>query len=104
MADIKPVDTNPARSDIIGETELKAVLSDHDLDLENALQNFVPDTDAEKRLVRKLDAYMMPTLWVMYILAYLDRQNIVSGGDELPKRCFADRYHQGKRKGSRHGG
>lgn len=88
MADIKPVDTNPARSDIIGETELKVVLSDHDLDLENALQNFVPGTDAEKRLVRKLDAYMMPTLWVMYILAYLDRQNIVSGGDEPAEEKF----------------
>lgn len=81
MTDIKPVDTNTGRSDIEGETKvidnLKVNLSEHDLELENALQNYVPNSAAEKRLVRKLDMYMMPTLWIMYILAYIDRQNIV---------------------------
>lgn len=56
----------------------KVVLSEEQLELERALQNYVPDTEAEKRLVRKLDWYMMPALWFMYILAYIDRQNIVS--------------------------
>ncbi|KAI1440229.1 allantoate permease [Annulohypoxylon stygium] len=54
----------------------KVVLSEEQLELERALQNYVPDTEAEKRLVRKLDWYMMPALWFMYILAYIDRQNI----------------------------
>lgn len=78
MEDIKPTATNPAHSDIIGETEVKFTLSDHELELENALENYDPNTDAERRLVRKLDTFMMPTLWIMYILAYIDRQNIVS--------------------------
>lgn len=81
MADIKPVTTNTGRSDVEGETNvlnnLKIDLSEHDLELENALQSYVSGSDAEKRLVRKLDMYMMPTLWIMYILAYIDRQNIV---------------------------
>lgn len=81
MADIKPVPTNTGRSTVEGETEvvgdLKANLSEHDLQLERALRDYVPGSDAEKRLVRKLDLFMMPTLWIMYILAYIDRQNIV---------------------------
>lgn len=37
---------------------------------------YVPDTDAEKRLVRKLDVHIIPTIWVLYTLSYLDRANI----------------------------
>ncbi|RAH47323.1 putative MFS transporter [Aspergillus brunneoviolaceus CBS 621.78] len=33
----------------------------------------------EIRLVRKLDAYMMPILWVMYFLNFLDRNAMVNG-------------------------
>ena len=43
-----------------------------------ALKNYVPDTEAEKKLVRKVDLIMIPTVWWMYILAVLDRSNIVS--------------------------
>lgn len=79
MADIKPVISGPAASVVLGETELvKVEMSSENLEMENALRDYVPDTDAEKRLVRKLDMFMMPTLWIMYILAYIDRQNIVS--------------------------
>jgi hypothetical protein len=42
-----------------------------------ALQNYVPDSEEEKRLVRKADMVLLPILWFMYILAYLDRGNIV---------------------------
>jgi len=30
----------------------------------------------EKRLVRKLDYTLMPTIWVLYLFNYLDRNNI----------------------------
>jgi hypothetical protein len=63
MNDLKPGDTN-------------AVLEDHEL--AEALRNFVPGTAEEKKLVRKIDFYLMPILWVMYILNYVDRTNIVS--------------------------
>lgn len=53
-------------------------LSSQELEIENALANYVPGTHEEKLFVRKLDLIMMPTLWFMYILAYIDRQNIVS--------------------------
>jgi hypothetical protein len=30
----------------------------------------------ERRLVRKLDMTLMPTIWVLYLFNYLDRNNI----------------------------
>ena len=49
-----------------------------DEELTIALANYVPDTAEEKRLVRKIDLTLLPCLWWMYVLAYLDRGNIVS--------------------------
>jgi hypothetical protein len=43
-----------------------------------ALRNYVPGTPEEKKLVRKIDLFLMPMIWVMYILNYIDRMNIVS--------------------------
>jgi hypothetical protein len=37
---------------------------------------YIPGTEEEKRLVRKIDLHLMPTLWVMYILNYIDRTNV----------------------------
>ncbi|RSL96487.1 hypothetical protein CEP52_011442 [Fusarium oligoseptatum] len=34
------------------------------------------DTEAEKKLVRKIDLYLMTSLWVMYLFSYMDRSNI----------------------------
>lgn len=42
------------------------------------LRNFVPGTPEEKRLVRKIDLYLMPILWIKYVFNYIDRTNIVS--------------------------
>ena len=30
----------------------------------------------EKKLVRKIDMYLLPTIWIMYLLSYMDRTNI----------------------------
>jgi hypothetical protein len=30
----------------------------------------------EKALVRKIDLFLMPTIWLMYLLSYMDRTNI----------------------------
>jgi hypothetical protein len=40
------------------------------------MEEYVPDSTEEQRMVRKIDLHMMPILWVMYILNYLDRSNI----------------------------
>ncbi|KAF8151783.1 major facilitator superfamily domain-containing protein [Crassisporium funariophilum] len=37
---------------------------------------FTPNSEAEKRLVAKIDKRIVPTIWVLYTLSYLDRANI----------------------------
>ncbi|EGX45257.1 hypothetical protein TWF173_006922 [Orbilia oligospora] len=34
------------------------------------------DPEEEKRLVRKIDMIILPTMWLMYLLSYMDRTNI----------------------------
>jgi hypothetical protein len=64
-----------ANGEVIKPTE---GLADDDEELAIALANYVPDTVEERRLVRKIDFTLLPCLWWMYVLAYLDRGNIVS--------------------------
>ncbi|KPM43817.1 hypothetical protein AK830_g2780 [Neonectria ditissima] len=47
-----------------------------DNELLRALREYQPGTVEEKKLVRKIDAFLMPILWIMYILNYIDRTNI----------------------------
>lgn len=49
----------------------------YDNELAEELRNFIPNTAEEKKLVRKIDLFLMPCLWIMYILNYVDRTNIV---------------------------
>lgn len=42
-----------------------------------ALEEYVVGTIAEKKLLRKVDLIMVPSLWFMCVMAYLDRNNIV---------------------------
>ena len=37
---------------------------------------FIEGTDEEKKLVRKIDLFLMPTIWVLYCFSYMDRTNI----------------------------
>jgi hypothetical protein len=53
-------------------------LSAEEIELQTALRNYVPNTEAEKKLRRKIDLHLIPILWIMYILNYVDRTNIVS--------------------------
>jgi len=34
---------------------------------------FVEGTDEEKRLVRKVDMWLMPTIWILYCFSYMAR-------------------------------
>lgn len=48
-----------------------------DLDAARELQAaYVPGSEAEKALVRKLDWRLVPTCWTMYLLSNIDRSNI----------------------------
>jgi hypothetical protein len=46
----------------------KAVLADG--------RPYIPDTTEEKALVRKIDKHLLPMLWIMYVMNYIDRTNI----------------------------
>ncbi|KIM44203.1 hypothetical protein M413DRAFT_443232 [Hebeloma cylindrosporum] len=48
--------------------------SDSDFDPTTAV--FTPNSEAEKALVKKIDRRIVPTIWVLYTLSYLDRSNI----------------------------
>ncbi|VDB86682.1 unnamed protein product [Peniophora sp. CBMAI 1063] len=37
---------------------------------------YIPGSEAEKRLVRKLDLRIIPAIWLLYVASYLDRANI----------------------------
>lgn len=40
---------------------------------ETEWDEYVPGTDAEKKLVRKIDLFLLPMMWIMYLLSYMDR-------------------------------
>lgn len=73
MADVKQDITH-----VEYESPPKNGLSAEEIELQTALRNYVPNTDAEKKLRRKIDLHLIPILWIMYILNYVDRTNIVS--------------------------
>jgi hypothetical protein len=37
---------------------------------------YVPGSEEEKRFVRRIDKRIIPTIWALYTLSYLDRANI----------------------------
>ncbi|KAI0151428.1 allantoate permease [Pestalotiopsis sp. NC0098] len=58
------------------DTEACKIVSNPTNALEVALQNYVPGTPEEQRLVRKVELWMIPMLWWMCVLCYIDRNNI----------------------------
>lgn len=41
--------------------------------LEVSTQGISWTPEEEKKLVRKIDTYLLPTIWLMYLLSYMDR-------------------------------
>ncbi|TLD04879.1 uncharacterized protein PgNI_09209 [Pyricularia grisea] len=56
--------------------EAKTSNMSHDEATPSSDQVYVPDTEDEKKLVRKIDMYLLPCIWIMYLLSYMDRTNI----------------------------
>lgn len=50
-----------------------AVTVDADGELAEALRNYVPGTQEEKALVRKIDFYLMPILWIVRLFFFSGR-------------------------------
>lgn len=77
-----------AKNDVTEHVAKPSQLSIEDEEMAVELANYVPNTVEEKRLVRKVDLILLPCLWWMYVLAYLDRGNIVSPA--LDKRQYSN--------------
>ncbi|EXJ91785.1 hypothetical protein A1O3_00335 [Capronia epimyces CBS 606.96] len=45
-------------------------------DVESALRQYAPNTELEKKTLRKVDLSLIPMLWLMCVMAYVDRNNI----------------------------
>ncbi|KAL4946427.1 hypothetical protein BDV06DRAFT_182528 [Aspergillus oleicola] len=62
---------------------------------EALVAGYIPGTDEEKRLVRKIDLYLLPCIWIMYLLSYMDRTNIGNArvaGMETDLNLDSNRY------------
>ncbi|KAJ4250235.1 hypothetical protein NW762_012050 [Fusarium torreyae] len=58
------------------ETQHSYEHDDNVVDTKNTpsgLEVSIPDPVAEKKLVRKIDLYILPMIWIMYLLSYMDR-------------------------------
>ncbi|TYJ55252.1 hypothetical protein B9479_004082 [Cryptococcus floricola] len=65
--------------DTIDTTKRDEEWHEQSLETKNPVElaaEYVPGSDAEKRLVRKIDKRILPTIWGLYTLSYLDRANI----------------------------
>ena len=60
---------------------------------------FEEETEAEKKLVRKIDMFLLPMIWVVYLLSYMvsSKSSCSNTADSLgPLQCW-------KRSSRRHG-
>jgi hypothetical protein len=61
--------TDPKQDAVLSEQK-----SIDDSDVKIVAAPFEEKTDEEKKLVRKVDLYLMPTIWVLYCMSYMVRK------------------------------
>lgn len=70
----------PSQKDPIDSTERdEEEWNENDLEKMDQLElaaQYEPNSEAEKALVRKIDKRIIPTIWALYTLSYLDRANV----------------------------
>jgi hypothetical protein len=60
-----------------------------------SLNTYVPGSEAERKLLRKIDLRIVPCIWILYCVSYLDRANIGnarSGGMEADLGFNSNQY------------
>ncbi|CEJ59053.1 Putative Vitamin H transporter [Penicillium brasilianum] len=62
--------------DTLSFDEQAKEVSSHEVENVAAIEAVSFTDEQEKALVRKIDLTLLPTIWVMYLLSYLDRTNI----------------------------
>jgi hypothetical protein len=43
--------------------------------------------EEEKKLVRKIDLFLLPTIWLMYLLSYMDRTKYDINANPMSRSC-----------------
>lgn len=73
------LETHP--TDIASGEVLNKILTGQSNVIDNAAleahNDYQPGSALEKKLVRKVDLLLIPTLWLMCVLCFMDRSNIV---------------------------
>jgi hypothetical protein len=65
------------------DTVIKVEVYESEREITRVLQDYVHDTEEERRLVRKIDMKLLPILGVMYALQCVDRTGMVSFKENL---------------------
>lgn len=60
---------NPEKQEYLRHDEV--VAKGHEAS--SQMDDYRPGTAAEKKLVRKIDLFLLPMMWLMYLLSYMDR-------------------------------
>ena len=55
----------------LGEKAIQQVENHEHVDPTNP--DFTWTAEEERKMVRKVDAFLLPTIWLMYLLSYMDR-------------------------------
>lgn len=55
------------------DVETKDMDATKHLEYESPATGLTWTPEEEKKLVRKIDLYLLPTIWLMYLLSYMDR-------------------------------
>lgn len=61
---------------VSGELDIK--LDPDCLEVENITGDVCFTPEEEKALLRKIDTHLLPTIWIMYLLSYMDRTKYVA--------------------------
>ncbi|VUC27881.1 unnamed protein product [Clonostachys rosea] len=71
-----PTSLNEQASTLEGIADLKGLEQQNYSEHVESSGDLTWTADEEKKLVRKVDLMLLPTIWIMYLLSYMDRTNI----------------------------
>lgn len=69
-------------SDKLDIEHIEAMASSPDNIKSDSEYDFTPEE--EQKLVRKIDMFLLPTIWLMYLLSYMDRTKYVPSRHQHP--------------------
>jgi hypothetical protein len=67
------ISTDPAPQGVVSPKEKSEILELETPESTSAHGALTWTPEEEKKLVRKIDLMLLPTIWLMYLLSYMDR-------------------------------